>query len=123
MEKWGICGHNIKKVHPEDVEKFEAAFFLRAIVRLVGEEGEYIRINYGEDTFRVKPELFSEITKPKFSVGEKVVVISQGERKQAIILDNDWHFNQKEHFYFVSVNGKRRTRRYFEREIEKVEEN
>lgn len=124
MEKWGrvIYGCDTSKVHPEDVEKFKKTFSIRGIVRLMGEEGDYIKINYRGDIFRIKPELLYEIAKPRFSVGEKVVVESQGERKQAVILDNEWHFKQKEHFYFVSVNGKKRTRRYFESEIEKVEE-
>lgn len=123
MEKWGICTPHdiINKVHPEDAEKFQKTFYFQNIVRLVGEEGGYIKINYAEHIFRVKPELLHEIAKPKFSVGEKVIVESQGERKQAVILDDNWHFKQAEHFYFVSVNGKKRTRRYFEREIEKVE--
>jgi len=121
MEKWGICTWDIDKVHPEDAQRFEKNYDIQGIVRLIGDEEEYIKISYGEYVFRVKPELFYEISEPKFSVGEKVVVESQGERKQAVILCDKWHFKQAEHFYFVSVDGKRRTRRYFEKEIEKVQ--
>lgn len=125
MEKWGICSWSILDVHPDDAggfEKFEKNQYFRGVVRFVEEEGIYIRVNSGGHIFRIKSKLFYEITAPKFQIGEKVVVESQGEKKNAIILADEWHFNQKEHFYFVSVNGKKRTRRYFEKEIEKVEE-
>lgn len=125
MEKWGICSWNILDVHPDDAkgfEKFEKNQYFRGVVRFVEEEGIYIRVNSGGHIFRIKSKLFYEIKAPKFQIGEKVVVESQGEKKNAIILADEWHFNRKEHFYFVSVNGKKRTRRYFEKEIEKAEE-
>lgn len=121
MEKWGICFWSIHDVHPDDVEGFEKNQYFREVVRFVEEEGTYIRVNSKGHIFRIKSKLFYEITAPKFQIGEKVVVESQGEKKNAVILSDDWHFNQKEHFYFVSINGKKRTRRYFEREIEKAE--
>ncbi len=125
MEKWGTCFWNMNDIHPDDVgefEKFGENQSFQEIVRFVEEEETYIKVDNGEHIFRIKSKLFHEITAPKFLIGEEVIVESQGEKKNAIILCDKWHFKQEEHFYFVSVNGKKRTRRYFESEIERVEE-
>jgi hypothetical protein len=39
---------------------------------------------------------------------------------QAEICDFNWHYNNGEYYYFVSVNGKRLKKRYFISELKKI---
>ena len=97
MEKWGTCFWNMNDIHPDDVgefEKFGENQSFQEIVRFVEEEETYIKVDNGEHIFRIKSKLFHEITAPKFLVGEEVIVESQGEKKNAIILCDKWHFKQ-----------------------------
>ena len=84
------------------------------------DEGERLTLRYGNKEFRVKPQLYKVVCEPRYKIGDKVKIISSSKIVQ--IIDINWHMKDNTPFYFVQDNGKRSTRRYYERDLDKNEE-
>jgi len=117
VSKWGRCPWSYEfekeKIYPEDLEKFKPISGPFAVFECIGTCGEYIIIKSGDNTFRVKPEIFRELTEPKYKIGDTVKI----KDMYATILFIEWHNEKTEHYYYITVNGKRKSRRYFESEL------
>lgn len=74
-----------------------------------------ITLKYGDKLLRVKGDLFEIVSTPQFYIGQKVRIKDKNE--DAIITDIMWHYDKKEHYYFVTVSGKKKSKRYFEFEL------
>jgi len=120
QNKWGRCSWAYElendKIHPDDLEAFKQLYCPFWVYQCIGFEGEYIKIKCMDYIYRVKSECFKVVSEPKFRVGEDVYI---KEDVIARIFANQWHLDRKEHYYFVTVNGKKKTRMYFESEIRK----
>ena len=115
--KWGMCPWSYEfekeKIHPEDIEKFKLISGPFVVFECIRIDSKYITIKCGDNTYRVKPEIFRELREPKYKIRDTVKI----KGMYAVILFNEWHYEKKEHYYYVTVNGKRKTRRYFESEL------
>jgi len=102
-------------IHPDDIEAFrqEIASGVK-VFKCVG-EGDYIILKYNNKCYRVKDKLFTPVPAPKYHFGETVSLKETGEN--AVITDIMWHYKNKKHYYFISVNGKAKTKRYFDTEL------
>lgn len=89
------------------------------LFQCIGIDGEYIEILYNNQKFKVKPDLFKPTTHPIFLFGEKVCIKSK--EVVGIICDINWHSKESREMYFIEVNGKKKSSRYFSEELQKVE--
>jgi len=135
--KWGVfrcsfSGNEFELIHPDDREKKleingvvwgnteHYGVLWHCIGRIgvwhcIGTEGEYIKVVYGENIYRVKPDYFYEVPEPKYKLGD-CVRLQDGSNagSHAIVDAHEWHDKEGKHCYYVKVNGKRKSRRYFE---------
>lgn len=120
VNKWGRypCHDlHLDRIHPDDVSKFNENYNGYRVFLCFDEVDSFISIRDSNNYYRVKGEYFRILPMPRFVWGESVVIITKGKQCIAIIEDIMWHENKKEFFYFVTVNGKRKSKRYFEDEL------
>jgi len=55
------------------------------------------------------------VSTPKYNFGEIVKMRENGE--EAIITDIMWHYGNQEHYYLISIGGKKKSKRYLETEF------
>ena len=118
MEKWGIypwhIEHGAELIHPDDLEAFRKETNSSKVFECM-EEGDYITLRYNGNRYRVKDKLFKPVPTPKYTFGE-IVRVKKSE-EEAVITDIMWHYDKQEHFYFIAVRGKRKSKRYWESEF------
>lgn len=83
-------------------------------------EGENLTLRYRDKEYRVNPKLYKVVNEPKYKIGDKVNIISKS--KIVEITDIYWHIKKNASFYFVQEDGKKSTRRYYESELEILNE-
>lgn len=83
-------------------------------------EGENLTLRYGDKEFKVNPQLYKIVCEPKYKIGDKVKIISKLKIVQ--ITELNWHMKDNTPFYFVQEDGKKSKRRYYESELEKLDE-
>ena len=102
QSKWGTCPWSYEfqkeKIHPDDVEQFKTFYGPFVTFECVGEEGDFIIIKCGSDTFRVKPEIFREIKESKYKIGDTIKI----NDINATIKFNEWHVEKREHYYYLT---------------------
>ncbi|WP_140402139.1 hypothetical protein [Flavonifractor sp. An306] len=122
--KWGRFAwrmeHGTDLIHPDDLENFKKEAHNCKVFECI-EEGEYLTLRYGNKHYRVKNKLFAPVPSPKFNFGEKVIL--KGKNIEAIITDIMWHINNREHYYYVTIGKKKHSKRFFESELSKVDQN
>lgn len=74
-------------------------------------DGNYIVLKYGDKNYKVSKELFKMVKKPKFNIGEEVIIVKKDI--VAVVTQINWHHAKSEEFYHLSVDGKRKSNRYF----------
>ena len=82
------------------------------------EENEYLTLKYNSNYYRVKDKLFKTVPTPKYNFGEIVKIKENDE--EAIITDIMWHYSKQEHYYLISIRGKKKSKRYLETEFMKI---
>lgn len=102
-------------VHPDDFETLTALQPYGRVFDVSRLENEMIQLTYGSLTFRVKPDFLKWVSRPKFGIGEEVVRRKDGVRVQ--ISEILWHSKERRAFFFVSANGKRDRRRFWDSEL------
>lgn len=63
-------------IHPDDVVIVENWIPSSRVFRRHSFDGEYYRLQYGEQTVRVKPTMWRRVDDEGFSVGERVEILS-----------------------------------------------
>ena len=120
QSKWGtypwFIEHGLDKIHTDDLDGFKKEANNCKVFECVNEDTQFITLKYGEKFFRVKSDIFKNVPMPKFHIGQKVSIINNSGA-DVVISDIMWHYDKKEHYYFITVNGKKKTKRYFETEI------
>lgn len=116
--KWGtypwFVEHGVDLIHPDDFEAFQHESNNSKVFECI-EEGDYITLKYNNNCYRVKDKLFNPVPAPKYHFGEIVKIKENGE--EAVITDIMWHYNRQEHYYFIAVRCKKRSRRYLASEF------
>jgi hypothetical protein len=115
-DKWGVyqwvSTGDENMIHPDDLERFKCISDSSRVFKFISESNDYITLEYGSSFFRVKKDLFTEISPPRFSVGQQIE-----PKMRAVISDVFWHYKEKKHFYKISVAGKEKSKRYFDSDI------
>jgi hypothetical protein len=79
---------------------------------------DFITLKYKELAYRVKPNLFKVIGNPSFTFGEMIRLSNNPEIK-GVITDIHWHHKDNIELYYIMVNGKRKTSRYYPKDLMK----
>ena len=120
QNKWGtypwFLEHGIDLIHPDDLENFRKEANNCKVFQCVNEDAQFITVKYGNALFRVRDSLFKSVPAPKFYFGQKLELEGKSD-SEIIVTDIMWHYRKKEHYYLISVNGKKKTKRYFESEF------
>lgn len=116
--RWGLCQwfeeHGTDIVHPDDLEAFRRFLPNGKVFQCLCQEGDYLVLRYGDLRFRVRPLLFKPVPVPSTKIGDRVRIRSNGEVLPAVITGMAWHFQRSEPYYSVTVNGKERSKRYWQ---------
>lgn len=120
--KWGMYPWFVERgmefIHPDDLEAFKSEASNCKVFECI-KKNDYLTLRYNDRCYRVKDKLFRPVPTPKFHFGEKVII--NGKDKQAIITDIMWHTDKHEHYYFISIGGKKKSKRFFDLELSKVD--
>lgn len=106
-------------IHPDDRALFKKNASNTKVFEFSKGSDEYNNFRYGENNFRIKDTISVALPEPKYNFGEDVLV----KKKEALvgkITDIMWHFSKKEYYYLLSVDGKKKSTRYFENELRKI---
>lgn len=123
--KWGIYRWFIEdgkeKIHKDDFEKFKKNINNVCVVECIDKIEDFLVIKYNNNIYRVEGELSLELPEPKFKFGD-LVICKNNENcvVKGIIEDIMWHDSKKCNYYFLLVDGKKKSRRYFNNELEKA---
>src|SRR5262245_43870855 len=109
--------HGADKVHPDDLDSFRALGPYGKVFHVGQPAPPLVTLEYGAGRYRVDPALLKEVPDPGFGVGE-VVVLADGTR--AGVAEVSWHHQRGEPIFFLTVGGKRKTRRYGSAELRKA---
>ena len=106
--------HGASMIHPDDLDSWNQSYPYGGLFECVMREGEYLVLRHAKGTFRAKPELFRIVNRPAKRVGDAVEVESKGERKAGTIVEIQWHHQKNEPFYFLMIDGKKSSKRYWD---------
>lgn len=123
---WALCpwfedsGNDL--IHPNDLELVRAFPPYGIVFKVLGVDGSYVKINYKQNSFRVKKH-FLTIIKPDeswvYDIGEVIQLRQNGDI--AVIEGISWHYKNKQPMYTIGINGKRKSKRYWPKDIKKKE--
>jgi len=127
LEVWGFIPLSWIKERRYDefiaVEDIEAFIQMRNnIVERVGSDGDYLIVESDGYRGRLKPTIFNGVPrKPVAFLDEPVKFLnSKGALEYGIVKHIGWHDNDGHYLYSVEVNGKLKSRRYNENDIQKA---
>lgn len=109
---------NLDSVHPEDRE-FVKNNLTNRIYHCIGMEGEYLIAKSKKYTIRVKPNVIKGyLPTPKFT-WEDIVYEKGKPNETATINDFFWHHSKEQYLFYVSVNGKKKSKQLSENDLSK----
>jgi len=128
VDKWGgipltdLKNRTLDKfVFTEDLEKLKK--LKQPIVECIGIDSGFLVLKTESVIFKVCPQIFHVCKKPFFFVGEKIKTInSKGNIEYGTIKDMFLRVKNNEYMYMIEVNGKIKSRRYNELELEKIDD-
>jgi len=116
QNKWGtypwFLEHGIDKIHPDDMEDFKKEANNCKVFVCIDERGQFITLKYGENQYRVKKDLFNEVSNPEFAFGQ-TVRLKGTPGQDVIITDIMWHYSKKEPYFLVEADGRKKSKRFF----------
>lgn len=124
IETYGIypwawnANHDL--IHPDDLDLMRDKMFSSRILRCIDQSDDYIALKFGAFIFRARPIGYHICPGVNFDVGETVKIRNQNSEIIEIVYNNEWHSKRRLPMYFLQVNGKKKSRRYFEEELEKI---
>ena len=116
--KWGVypwfIEHGVDLIHPDDIEAFRREANNSKVFECI-EDGDFLTLKYNTNCYRVSNRLFKPVPNPQYVFEQVVIIRENGE--EATITDIMWHYGKKEHYYMVSINNKKRAKRYLASEF------
>jgi len=70
-------------IHPDDVAQVESWIPSTRVFRRHSFDGEYYRLQYGEQVVRVKPTMWRRVDDEGFSIGDRVEILSHFQENEA----------------------------------------
>lgn len=115
--------HFQKFIHQDYIEMVRDSNLTDFVFLCTDSSESYVELISTEIKLLIKREVFRPMPKqPKFNPLEEVKLFnSKGQLEFGKIKGISWHNNEGKHIYTLEVNGKIKTRRYFEEDLEKVE--
>ena len=117
---WGLYPWFIEDgeqlIFPSDLERFKKLLPNGKVFKCIHEVDGYLVLEYGKNTFRVKSDLFKPVDKPIFEIGCNVRLVKEHEQEGTIEAIN-WHYKNDEPMYYLIINGKRKSTRYFNEDL------
>ena len=94
------------------LEQHKKDFFLKngKILQCIGKEDNFLLLKYYEYILKVEPELFRVIPAP-LSFGD-IVTLTNNPKIKGIITDMYWNYPCREYIYILTINGKKRTKKF-----------
>lgn len=120
---WGIYSAQYKDIpnliHPDDFQIVSAEGFFYKMFHCSGETGNgYLILEAGNTKYRAKPARYYMYATPLFNyddlVRDKVL-----DRVGSIRLI-DWHYKHKREYYYLTIDNRKSTRRYWAEELELI---
>lgn len=110
-KKWGIC---------LDCETYNIGLFYKVVQYQEDDERDEVIIIL-PITAQVSKKNIKELSEsPKYIYGEKVFPCNHPSMK-GVILEIQWHFKLKCYIYIIEINGKRKSKRYFDDDLKRIE--
>ncbi|MBL8892632.1 MAG: hypothetical protein JNL67_21830 [Planctomycetaceae bacterium] len=108
-------------VHAEDIVTVKRLMPYGKVFQRTETSGVFDIFTYGDVTFRGKREFFKTVRPPNKQIGDRVFISSNGERVQGVIIEIMWHFEKNSPFYILAIEGKRKSKRYWESDFLNVD--
>ena len=116
---WGLYPwfeeYGEEMLHPDDVHIMRKLMPNGKIFRLAGNEGAFVRLQYGEIEVRVQPSLFKPVDAKVRAIGQ-TVTLKDGRSGEVVGIQ--WHYQRSEPMYQLRVDGKKKSNRYWESDFE-----
>ncbi|GAA3524343.1 hypothetical protein GCM10022393_43560 [Aquimarina addita] len=112
-------------IHPYDLTYFGQYSYIRSLHKCISIEGNYVILEFGNLNVRVLKEVFyvSEQKLPEFKPLEKVKYLSsKGNLEYGKVIGIHWHNKDRRYYYYLEVNGKKKSRMYYSEDLQKIEE-
>jgi hypothetical protein len=103
-------------VHPDDLDAFRKLVPYGKVFAVARDEGDFIRLAYGAQVFRVKPDLLRHVDAPKFAIGDRARIANKPGDVEIDAIQ--WHHKDERPFFLVKRNGKVESRRYWADDLE-----
>ncbi len=102
-------------VHPDDLDRFRAFVPYGRVFEVEFLDEQYVCLRYGAAFFRVTPHLLKEVLDLQFRIGDRVK--PEGREDVGEIIEAMWHYKVSMPFYFISINGRKSSKRYWDIEL------
>ena len=116
--RWGLYQwyeeHGAELIHPDDLETVRKLVPGNRVFRVAGEKAGFLYFRYGEIEFRGRPRLLERIKAQVREVGDTVTLT---DGRSAQVMDVRWHFQRAEPMYQLRVEGKKRSKRYWNSDL------
>ncbi len=111
---WGICFDTMEcegKIYPSEL-------FQRVIEYRISEESaDMACLIYPVKGVRIAVEKIRALDNPpRFTDGQLVSPVSHPEMA-GVIRGIGWHFEKREYMYFITVNGRKKSKRYYDNDL------
>ncbi len=120
VSTWGVYRYfdNKDMVNQEDWEIFCSLGPGAKVFECVSEEKDVLGLKYGNKIFQAYSRSYKVVPEPLYKLGEHVYI--PRKEKKGIIINIEWHSKNKAHMYFLEIDGKKYSRRYYENELRKL---
>ena len=119
MSKWLVCHlseiDDYLRVSEDVRDKFWSIHPTQKVFECIDHEEKYIIIKYGENTFKCENIFFKCVPEPIYKIGDKVLINYSEEIGE--VREIYWHGNRKAPYYLLTVNNKKKSRRFFDDEL------
>ena len=117
---WTPDSKPIEWIFPEDYTSFSAQHSFGRVYHCIGFDSDYIIIksNRVENGYRVDLKGFVPVASTDHYVGDQVIVLVGSQMGlQGEICGMGWHTCHKKIIFILKINGKKRSRWYYEEDI------
>jgi hypothetical protein len=124
MKTWGLYPwfreSGLDLIHPDDLATVQADPPYCMLCEVVGSEGPYLVLRYGEHQVRCKSQLFRSVPPPLFRVGQQVRTKAPRTEKTGVVRGIGWHYKRNEPSFLLAIEGKPLKSHYWTNELEAV---
>ena len=117
--EWVLCPwfveHGTESIHTQDVQTLRRLAPYGKVFSVVGTEGDFVRLAYGQEVVRVRRGLLKEVPAPAFQIGQSVLI--KRKNRPALVEEVQWHQQKRKPFFLLRVDGRTVSTRYWEEDL------